>query len=217
VVFQSSGTRSAYAYVPDDRATVIPNPVPPAAGSVARTDRPWFVGVGRLGPEKGFDILLAAFAEVAGQVEPWKLVIWGEGGLRADLLRLAGELGIADRVRLPGRSAEPLQWLAEGGIFVLASRYEGFPNALCEAMAAGWPVIATACSPVVLDLTEEGRRGLVVPVEDAAALARAMERLMADAAERERLGRAARETGLRLAAPAVMARWDDVVATVLGR
>ena len=189
------------------RGVVLPNPVAlPAlpAGEAPKT----VVGVGHLLPVKGFDILIEAFARCTHQHPDWRLVIWGEGADRAKLEALAGRLGIGDRFELAGLSTTPGAWLAAAGIFVLASRHEGFPNVLLEAMAAGLPVIAADC-PVggCRALIEDGKTGLLVPKEQIDAMAAALERLMADPITRQRLGEAARRGTEAYALPRIMERW----------
>src|SRR6185369_16170488 len=92
------------------------------------------IAMGRLGKEKGFDLLITAFARIAPLHPDWHVVILGEGEQRSLLLQLAQELELHDRVHLPGRVKSPLPYLRQAQLFVLPSRFEGFPNALCEAM-----------------------------------------------------------------------------------
>ena len=99
----------------------------------------WIIGIGRLSFEKGFDRLLQAFAKVEGHKE-WKLVLVGDGPERERLKILAANLSITDRVVFLGLRKDVDQWLAESKIFVIPSRCEGFPNALCEAMASPLPL-----------------------------------------------------------------------------
>lgn len=193
------------------RGRVIPNPVPPPPHQPAG-DGFDIVAAGHLLPVKGFDVLIAAFAAAARQRPDWRLTIWGDGPDRDALLDLARRLGVADRVRLPGRSTTPGGWLERAAIFVLSSRHEGFPNALAEAMAAGLPVAAADC-PVggPRAMITPGHDGLLVPKEDPAALAEALGQLMDDPLLRHRLGEAAARSARRYSADEVMARWTGLV------
>ena len=134
------------------------------------------VAVGRLAPQKGFDILIDALARLPGNV---RLVIFGEGPQRAALQRQARLLGLAERVDLPGYCEDPQAEIAAADGFVLASRFEGSPNALVEALATGVPLVATNCPYGPDEILEGGRIAPLVPVEDAQALAGALERLLA--------------------------------------
>jgi glycosyltransferase involved in cell wall biosynthesis len=192
-------------------ATVLPNPVHPT-GSSGSPDSRQVTAVGRLGPEKGFDVLLRAFARLAPECPDWSLVIWGEGPKRAELEALRDDLGLGGRVRLPGVTATPGDWRAETGLFVLSSRYEGFPNALAEAMAAGLPVVAADCRAGPREMVDDGRTGLLVPPDDPIALAEAMRRLMVDASLRTRLGTDARRSMGRFEATAVLSAWTDLMS-----
>ena len=153
------------------------------------------VGIGRLVPNKNFELLIRAYA---GSRATAKLLILGEGPERARLAALSAELGRGGDVLMPGFVANPHALLARAGFFVLSSNAEGFPNALVEAMAIGTPVIATNCasgpSEILADqprdridgLTET-EAGILVPPNDEAAMAEAFA-LMEDGARRERLG-----------------------------
>lgn len=149
--------------------------------SKAPVDHPWFVkaetpiviGVGRLHPVKGFDTLLRAFARVVREVEA-RLVILGEGEERQRLEQLARDLGITQSVSMPGFDPNPLRYLSRASVFVLASRSEGMPGALIQAIASGCSVVATNCSSGVLEVTEDGKYGTIVPVDDVEAMATAI-------------------------------------------
>jgi glycosyltransferase involved in cell wall biosynthesis len=132
-----------------------------------------FLAVGRLVPQKRFDLLLGAFARIAGPED--RLAILGEGPERAKLERAADRLGIAGRVELPGHVHPVEPWLVASDCFVLSSDYEGVPAVLVEALAAAIPIIATDCSVSIRSLLDEGRLGAIVPVRDEAALAAAMD------------------------------------------
>ncbi|EAR51192.1 Glycosyl transferase group 1 [Oceanicola granulosus HTCC2516] len=167
--------------VPAERIEVIHNPVdidtlraraaaPPAIDLPGR----FFVSVGRLVPNKGGDILLRAFARHA---EPARhLVMLGDGPERDRLAALARKMGLAERVHMPGYLDNPQAVVARADAYVSASRSEGFPNALVEAMALGRPVIATDCASGPREILQgPPPAGLLVPVDDVDALARALD------------------------------------------
>jgi glycosyltransferase involved in cell wall biosynthesis len=136
---------------------------------------PWrthYIGVGRLVPQKNFAMLVRAFALQASPGD--RLTIAGEGPERAKLERLARELGVADRVFLPGHLGSTDDLLQEADVFVLSSDYEGLPAVLIEAMAAGLPIVATDCSTAISDLLDFGRQGILVEVGDDTGLCEAM-------------------------------------------
>jgi len=131
------------------------------------------ISVGRLTRQKDQATLLRAFAEVA-RSRPARLLILGEGELRPELEALAAELGVADRVELPGVLANPFPYMRESDLFVLSSAWEGFGNVLVEAMATGIPVISTDCPHGPREILEDGKWGPLVPPGDPKALAAAM-------------------------------------------
>ncbi|MGK6321609.1 glycosyltransferase [Sphingomonas sp. DT-51] len=196
------------------RARVIGNPmaVPTRERRPGRT----IVGVGRLDHQKGFDLLIDAFARLAPTHPEWKLVIWGEGPGRPTLHARIDSLGLGARVTLPGNSAVPGGWLDQAGVFALSSRYEGMPNVLGEAMAAGIPAAAFACAFGPDEMIAHGETGLLAPTGDVAALAAALKTLVADAAMRERIGVAARAASARYAPAAITAEWRALIDSLLG-
>lgn len=168
-----------------------------------KIDHPWFlpaatqevpviIAAGRLTKQKGYPILLQAFARVNESVH-CRLVILGEGGDRASLEKLASELGIAADVSFPGFQENPFAYMAKAAVFAMSSLYEGFPMVLVEAMALGTPVISTACPSGPDELISDGINGLLVPTGDADALAGAVLRVLSDSALREKLSRGGRQ------------------------
>lgn len=207
-------TQGALDFFPEPmrpRGRVIPNPVELPAGWRERRGGNRLVAVGRLVPQKGFDLLLEAFATVARDFPAWELVIWGEGAERGRLERQRDALGLRDRVRLPGVTGRPGLWVEDADAFVLSSRYEGWGIVLLEAMAAGLPVVSFDCEWGPRDMVEDGVDGLIVPREDVAALARALAAVAGDAGLRERLGAAARASARRFTPERVVACWDELV------
>ncbi|HZZ83179.1 MAG TPA: glycosyltransferase family 4 protein [Anaeromyxobacteraceae bacterium] len=196
------------------RVHVIPNFVElPSATAVpgARRGPRRLISVGRLGPEKGFDLLIEAFARVAPGHPDWSLVILGEGSERARLTSLVDRLGLGPRVWMPGRVADPVPHLAAAHAFALSSRREGFPNALLEAMACGLPTVAFDCQSGPAEIIAHGRDGLLVQAGDVAGFASALDELMSNPAERERLGRNARDIAVRLSPERVGLAWDALL------
>lgn len=133
------------------------------------------VAVGRLAPQKGFDILVGAMARVRGS---WRLSIWGDGKDRPKLVRLIAELGLQDRIHLPGYTSDPFRAMRDAALFVMPSRHEGFGNVLVEALACQCQIVATDCPHGPREILEDGRLGELVAVGDVDALAHAIERAM---------------------------------------
>lgn len=148
-------------------------------------EHPWFqkgqppvvLGVGRLQPVKGYDVLLRAFSQVVQRM-PARLVILGEGDERSRLEQLACELNLKELVDMPGFDPNPFRYMRRAGVFVLPSRTEGMPVALIQALASGCPVVSTRSSSGVGEVLNGEQYGLVVPVDDVDALANAIVRVL---------------------------------------
>ncbi len=198
------------------RVRVIPNPVVPIGTRPKPEGMPIRIAaVGRLERQKGFDLLIDAYAEVAAEFPNCVLNIWGEGPLRRELEAQVHARNIEDRVVFRGLSSRPGGWIEEADMFVLSSRFEGFPNVLSEAMAAGLPVIATRCDFGPAELIRDGENGLLVEPESPRALARALQLLLANPDLRRQLSAAAPEVKERFAPAGVWAQWQAVVEEAL--
>jgi glycosyltransferase involved in cell wall biosynthesis len=168
---------------------------------------PYLIAVGRLERQKGFDVLLRAFA--AGRLrDTHRVLLIGEGSQESALRALASELGIAERVRFAGWQDNPWALMRRAALFVLPSRWEGFGNVVIEAMASGVPVVVSDCSYGPKEIVRSGREGLVVKTDDVPALREAMERVLHDAPLRERLVAAARERAREFDVPNIVAQYQ---------
>jgi glycosyltransferase involved in cell wall biosynthesis len=172
-----------------ERISVVHNPVVTAEMSEqvgAPLDHHWFaegappviLGIGRLTPQKDFPTLLRAFAKVRS-VRNCRLVILGEGKQRADLEALVRDLRLHADVAMPGFVPNPFPWMRRASLFVLSSAWEGFGNALVEAMACGTPVVSTDCPSGPAEILAGGVWGRLVPVGNNDALADAVLATMA--------------------------------------
>lgn len=191
-----SNSRSAIAWATQHEGVAphpcvfVPNaldPVVPRGAAESETVRTWAAlgfpqlegrrvigSLGRLNRQKGYDILLEAFAGIAEKYTEWVVVLVGEGPERKALLDQVQRLGLDGRVWLAGERPEPRSLLEKMDIYVQPSRAEGTPNALMEAMALNRPVVATAVDGIS-ELIEPDREGWLVPEENVAALASALE------------------------------------------
>jgi GalNAc-alpha-(1->4)-GalNAc-alpha-(1->3)-diNAcBac-PP-undecaprenol alpha-1,4-N-acetyl-D-galactosaminyltransferase len=201
----SNATRS-----PQDLATRA-NEIVPATPSP-----PIILAIGRLAKQKGFDLLLDAFYRTGLARIGWHLAILGEGPERCALEQQAIKLGVAEVVSLPG-FVDVGQWLGRSEIFVLSSRFEGFPNALIEAMQMRRACVSFDCPSGPRDLIESGRNGLLVPPQDVAALSEALQRLAADPVLRCQLGAEAEKVGERFSPALVYGTWLSLIDSVYGK
>lgn len=201
-------------------ARVVPNPFdePPALThreQRTRNGRKRVISLGRLEPQKGFDRLIDAFAILASDAPDWDLVIFGEGAERQHLQDRITAHALDGRIRLPGVTQTPQQELRETDLYVHPARYEGFPNALLEAMAAGLCVVATDCPGASGELLEGGTAGFLVADAGPDALADGMRRAMADNALRKTLGQhAALTVRERFSVNTVLDIWATELARV---
>lgn len=182
--------------VAPENIAVIPNAVrlpaqPKSDYAIAKGKPARIVAHGRLHEKKGYGVLVAAMALLSRSGVDGRCSIAGEGPERETLQALIARENLTDKIALPGWTDSVADFLAAGDIFVLPSFQEDFPLAVLDAMASGMPIVASAIDGPK-DFLADGETALLVPPGDPAVLARAIERLIADAALREKLGRAAR-------------------------
>ena len=211
--------------IPADRFTVIPNgidlnrirdmavkpdPIPPKEVPVR------LISIGRLHLAKGMDVLLHALAKVKHQSHDWECYILGDGPERSRLMQMATVLELNGYLSFFGYTPNPYAWLRTADIFVSPSRWETFGIAIVEAMALGLPVIATATDGAK-DIISDGVNGLLVPVDDASALADAITKLMHDPSLRQRLGEKAKQKAQQFDAPLIAQRYAELLEQLMRR
>lgn len=198
-------------YVPEAKLALTPNAVQ-LPTSIAEPDRSTTIlSVGRLVPHKGHHLTIEALAQSGEIAEAWGLTILGDGPEANRLSTLAASRGMQARVRLPGYVLDPSSYYLSAGIFVLASEYEGTPNALLEAMAHGLPCVVSDALPGALSYVEDGVSGLVFRSGDSSDLADKLRCLIQDAEARVRLGRAARRSVSTVPPDRVLSIWEDLI------
>ena len=196
------------------RLECIPNGLPPPRLPPAELDARVIIAVGRLLPQKGFDLLLDAFHAVARRHPDWQLWIFGDGPQRRELAAQLARLDLTGRAHLKGFADRLDQHLGAGSMFVLSSRFEGLPMAMLEAMAAGLPVVAFDCPTGPAEVISHGRSGLLVPPLDVRALADAICELIESPTRRRAMGAAAREESRRYRIGAVAQRWEALFSSL---
>ena len=220
VIFQSEGAAEYFISRGISNYSIIPNPVLPPPKIFSHSDAnsthtKRVIGVGRFSREKGFDLLIKAFSQVAGQFPEWQMVIFGDGPLRGEMENMVVALNLGNRISLPGTTADIARELTSTDLFILPSRHEGFPNALCEAMASGVPVIAADCPFGPSEIISHGKNGLLVSSEDSLALAERMAELMANPERRLIMGENAGKIVTRFGIEEISARWERMIHEVL--
>ncbi|WP_127552194.1 glycosyltransferase family 4 protein [Actinoplanes sp. OR16] len=196
------------------RLVRIPNGIPVRAGVPSPSRTPVVAAAGRLNRQKGFDLLIEAFARVHVAHPDWELHIFGAGKWREKLTAMIGERGLGGVVRLRGLSRDLDGEFATASIFALSSRKEGLPMVLLEAMSAGLPAVAFDCPTGPADVVEDGVNGLLIPAEDVDGMAAGLVRLIENGSERARMGLAAQATGARYEMPAVVAQWEELFGSL---
>lgn len=203
------------------RVVVIPNPVEwpldarapmLSPDSVGSPHRKRLLAVGRLEYQKGLDILIEVFGTLAPRFPDWELVILGEGSLRAELHALIQSMRLGDVVFLPGDAGNIGEWYSSAALYVSSSRFEGFPNALTEAMAHGLPAVSFDCDTGPGDIIRHEVDGLLIAPGDTAAFTAALDLLMRDEAARARLGARAVDVRTRFALDRVSDLWLQLFA-----
>ncbi|MBX0313374.1 glycosyltransferase [Planococcus glaciei] len=136
------------------------------------------ISSGRLIEDKGFDVLIEAFAKVALELPGWTLHIYGDGPAEKQLINLIRIFGLEQRVFLEGQTEDIQAAIEDASLFVLSSKAEGLPMSLIEAQSCGLPCISTDCAPGIREIIVEYQTGFITPVGDAALISRHIKRLV---------------------------------------
>lgn len=219
IILQTERSRYFFHRVVQKRAVILPNSLNPdfirPRYEGKREER--IVSVGRMDANKNHEMMIRAFAALAERYPAYTLTIYGEGELRGHLEALAAELGVADRVFLPGVIPDVARQTRRAALFLLTSYSEGVSNALIEALAGGLPVIATDVpSGGTVELITDGMNGLIIPAGDGKALEQAMDRVLGDPDFGDRLGREAVKIQERLAPERVNGLWQAYFEKIMG-
>ena len=220
IVVQTHRAAGFFDSFPAGKVVAIPNPVSAAAQS-ARPEVPApdgrfrIIGVGRLARQKGFDLLIESFAALAGRFPQWDVVIFGQGSDREALLARIAKLGLSGRIALNGVTKDLAGEFARSHLMACPSRYEGFPNALAESMAAGLPAIAFENVSGVEELVLPGKTGILAQPDSESSLTEGLARLMSSGDLRAELGASGRAHVRAFDPDLVLGQWDELIASVV--
>lgn len=220
-VFQTRDAQVFYGGEIAKRSMVIPNPLfigddYPDTQYVGEREKA-IVTTGRLNKQKNHPLLIRAFKRIAEEFPEYKLVIYGEGPERQNDEALISELGLQERVLLPGTINDVPAKIYKSSLYVLSSDFEGMPNALMEAMALGLPCISTDCpcgGP--RELIHKGYNGMLVPVDDEKALTEAMLYMLKHPDEAKAMGREAMKIRETHSTDRICQQWYDYFKKIIG-
>jgi glycosyltransferase involved in cell wall biosynthesis len=199
------------------RLECIPNGIPPRESASSSPDAKRVIAAGRFVNQKGFDMLVEAWAGVQERHPDWRLAVFGNGPLRAGVQARVAELGLSKTVRMPGITKTLDQELSASSFYVLSSRSEGLPMVLLEAMTTGLPAVSFDCPTGPADIIEDGVNGLLVPPQDVPALTAAICELIEDPERLRAMGTAALKTSQRYSMPAIAETWNKLVQELAKR
>lgn len=216
--FQLNNARDYFGNSVARKSFVIPNPfvasadIEPFEGEHNKT----IVSAGRFTWQKGYDVLIKAFAMVHKIHPDYKLILYGEGPLLDEYKKICIQLGVENAVCFPGYTSNVMESIRKEGIFVLSSRYEGIPNSLIEAMTMRLPVVATDCTPGGASfLTQEGKLGILVPIDDVDKLSQAINHLIEDRELYNDLSNKSSQILFELKPERISTLWIDAFSKIL--
>lgn len=214
LVCQSQIIADYYNSVSECNKVVIPNPIDLKnipSHHVSRTKK--IVAVGRLAKQKNFRLLIDGFYDISGEFPDWRLQIYGEGPLRDELQRQILQYDLSERVSLCGAHQDVMERISDAELFIMSSDFEGFPNAMLEAMAIGLPVISTDFATGIARELIKTENGIVVPVNDRKALADAIKVMLCDDDRRSSMGLLNKESAKQFEVSVILKQWEEALNT----
>lgn len=201
--------------IPNAASWPLPNNLPKiATDAISSPERKVLLAVGRLSNEKNFDMLIDVFSELAPRHPDWDLVILGDGPDRTSLETRIRNAESGARMFVPGIAGNVGEWYARADLYVMCSRFEGFPNALAEALAHGLPAVSFDCDTGPRDIIRDGIDGLLVPAGDIRSLQVALDRVMGDSRLRAGMACRAIDARGRFSIEKIAAMWEDLFSTL---
>ena len=198
-------------------AVCIPNPITINDIEPSPLTEKRVLAIGRLAGQKGFDMMLDAWAKTTERHNGWQLRIVGSGSHLRRLERQISELGIGDSVEIIPATKDIKAQYRQASVMAMSSRYEGLPLVLIEAMAAGLPIVSFDCDTGPAEIVEDGKTGILVPPADTDKLAEALDKLMSDEAMRKAFAQESLVSVKRFAVDNIVARWEKLLAEVNAR
>ncbi|MDT7830202.1 glycosyltransferase family 4 protein [Pricia sp. S334] len=214
---QTSRVKAFYtSFVKEQKLVTIPNPINPEFDrTISVKKKNVILNVGSLENQKGQDILIRAFYEA--QLQNWQLHIVGEGSQRDKLTELIKKLNLQESVFLLGKKSNIAEYYSSSKIFAFSSRYEGFPNALLEAMYFGLGCVSTNCPTGPAEMIENNVNGYLVDVDDIPALAIQLQNLAKNDDLRRNLGLVARKSVEKYETEEIVAKWKNLIERLLNQ
>jgi len=191
----------------NDNVYQIYNPLPFESKEVSSLDSKNMITVGRLTAQKNYDSLIKAWGMVQSKHPDWTMNVWGDGELKEHLQSLIKECGVQDTFLLCGVTKNIKEEYLKSSVYVMSSIFEGFPMVLLEAASFGLPLISYSCECGPRDIIEDGKNGMLIPVNDEEKLAEAMCRIIEDVELRKEMGRQAKIMSKRFSPDRVLPQW----------
>ena len=215
-VFQTEDAKAWFPEKLQKKSKVILNDVKEEFFDIQRNQTQNVISVGRLSQQKNHALLIDAFASIADRHPNQRLLIYGAGALEEVLRKHIEKLGLDGRIVLMGPTNDVGEVLSKARVFVLSSDYEGMPNCLMEALAAGVPCVSTDCpcgGPKAL--IKDGENGLLVPIKDKEAMAEAIDRLLSNDDYAEKLGKKAKDAARQFHPEIIFSQWKTYIEEII--